>query len=153
MQPADAARRVGMSEKELRDINRIPNGVVIKAGSTLLVVRPPSVRHDVAEQVADNGQLTLSPLPLLARKNVRAAKGDTVASVARRYRVSAANVADWNNVAKSATFRTGQALTLYVGVRSRGPMATARSAQSGKAKKTGLAKARAEGKPIKVARH
>jgi membrane-bound lytic murein transglycosylase D len=39
MKPADAARRVGMSEKDLREINRIPNGVLIKAGSTLLVVR------------------------------------------------------------------------------------------------------------------
>lgn len=153
MKPADAARRVGMSEKDLREINRIPNGVLIKAGSTLLVVRPPSVRHDVTEHVADNAQLTLSPLPLLARKSVRAAKGDTVASVARRYRVPAASVAEWNSVATSASFRAGQALTLYVGVRAKGSVAQAKSSRAAKGKKSVVVKARTKSKPVKVAKH
>jgi membrane-bound lytic murein transglycosylase D len=153
MKPADAARRVGMSEKDMRDINRIPNGVLIKAGSTLLVPRPASVRHDVTEHVADTAQLNLSPLPLLARKSVRAAKGDTVASVARRYRVPAASVADWNNVATSASFRPGQAVTLYLAARATAPAKVASAGRSGKGKKAAVAKTRAKTKPVKVARN
>ena len=153
MKPVDAARRVGMSEKELRDINRIPNGVMIKAGSTLLVPRPASVRHDVTEHVADTAQLNLSPLPLLARRSVRAGKGDTVASVARRYRVPVSNVAEWNDVATSATFRTGQAITLYVAARGKGPTKVATTGRSGQGKKPAVAKARSKGKPVKVAKH
>ncbi|MFM6990376.1 MAG: transglycosylase SLT domain-containing protein, partial [Rhodoferax sp.] len=36
LRPADVAKRVGMSESELRSINNIPARVVIRAGSTLL---------------------------------------------------------------------------------------------------------------------
>ena len=152
MKPADAARRVGMSEQELRSINNIPNGVLIKAGSTLLVARPASVRQDVAEHVADNAQLSLSPLPLLARKSVRAAKGDTVATIARRYRVPASSVAEWNRVATSASFRAGQALTVYVTAQARGPVATARAGTAAKGKKAVVARTRAKAKTVKVAR-
>ena len=56
LQPSEVAKKVGMGEAELRSINRIPAGVVIKAGSTLLVPRSAGVREDVAEQVADNAE-------------------------------------------------------------------------------------------------
>src|ERR1035441_6461568 len=39
MRPAEAAKSVGMSEPNLRDVNRIPTRMLIKAGSTLLVPR------------------------------------------------------------------------------------------------------------------
>ena len=53
------AQRSDMSEADLRAVNQIPNGMVIKAGSTLLVRRSAQVREDVAEPVADNAQLSL----------------------------------------------------------------------------------------------
>ena len=147
MKPADAARRVGMSEQELRAINRIPSGVLIKAGSTLLVARAPSVRHDVAEQVADNAQLTLSPLPLPARRTtVRAAKGDTVASLARRHKLAASSIAEWNQIAVTSAFKPGQNVTLYLGARSS-------TAVAGKRDNTKAAKARSrKGKTMQLAR-
>ncbi|MCP6167362.1 hypothetical protein NL404_27430, partial [Klebsiella pneumoniae] len=37
MSPAEAARRTGMTEAVLRDVNRIPPRMLVKAGSTLLV--------------------------------------------------------------------------------------------------------------------
>jgi membrane-bound lytic murein transglycosylase D len=148
MKTSDAAKRVGMSEQELRDINRIPNGVLIKAGSTLLVARSASMRHDVAEHVADNAQLTLSPLPLPARRTtVRAAKGDTVASLARRHNVAASSVAEWNRTAVSAAFRPGQSVTLYVAARA--SQAVAGNARTG----VKSAKARGgKGKQVQLAR-
>ena len=39
MKPADAAQQIGMSEAELREVNRIPPRMLVKAGSTLLVPR------------------------------------------------------------------------------------------------------------------
>lgn len=60
MKPSDAAKRVGMTEQTLRAINNIPPRVVIKAGSSLLVPRSPHLSTDVALQLADHGQLSLS---------------------------------------------------------------------------------------------
>jgi membrane-bound lytic murein transglycosylase D len=152
MQPAAAAKRVGMSEQELREVNRIPRGVLIKAGSTLLVARPATVRQDVAEHVADNAQLSLSPLPLLARKTVRAARGDTVASFARRNRVPAASVAEWNNLPSGATLRPGQSLTVYVAARASAASSVARAPAKAKPRVSAGAKPRAKGKAVKLAR-
>jgi membrane-bound lytic murein transglycosylase D len=45
---------------------------------------------------------------------VKARQGDSVASIATRYRVPAARVADWNNVSAGAKFRKGQSVVLYL---------------------------------------
>lgn len=115
MRPADAAKQVGMSEATLRDINRIPPKMLVKAGSTLLVPRSQHREQDVSEAVADNAMMALAPdLPPLRRLTLRAGKGDSVASLARRYRVSAAQVAQWNRVSASSKFKRGQSVVVYV---------------------------------------
>ena len=114
MRPADAAKRVGMSEADFRTVNAIPPKVIIKAGSSLLVPRTDAVKQDVAVKDADNGQLSLSPEVVLKRSTVRAAKGETVASVARKYRVNADQVALWNKVAVSASFKLGQQVVVFL---------------------------------------
>jgi membrane-bound lytic murein transglycosylase D len=149
MKPAEAAKRVGMSEPDLRSTNNIPNGVMIKAGSTLLVARSASVRQDVTGHVADTAQLTLSPLPLLARRSVRAVKGDTVASLARRYKVPAASIAEWNGTTLASAFKPGQSVTLYGAARA-GKSAVA-TAGVGKAAKARAGKGTGTGKPVQVA--
>jgi membrane-bound lytic murein transglycosylase D len=113
MRPADAAKRVGMSESELRSVNNIPPRVLIRAGSSLLVPRSARVLHDVTEKVADNGQLSLAPEVVLRKTTVRAGKNDTVASIARKHKVSSANVAQWNKVGIGASFKPGQLVTLF----------------------------------------
>ncbi len=60
MKPADAAKRVGMTEQTLRSVNNIPPRVVIKAGSSLLVSRSAHLETDVGVHLADNGQLSLA---------------------------------------------------------------------------------------------
>ena len=114
MRPADAAKRVGMSEADFRSVNAIPPKVVIKAGSSLLVPRTDAVKQDVAVKVADNGQLSLAPEVVLKRSAVRAGKGETVASIARKYRVNADQVAQWNKVALSASFKVGQQVVVFL---------------------------------------
>jgi membrane-bound lytic murein transglycosylase D len=57
------------------------------------------------------------------RVSHRAGKRNTVASVARRYRVSAEEVAHWNSVGTSTQFRRGQTVLVYVA--SKAPAAKA----------------------------
>jgi membrane-bound lytic murein transglycosylase D len=74
LRPADAAKQVGMSEAQLREVNRIPPRMLVRVGSTLLVPRSSGRQTDVSEKVADSAQLALAPE---ARKRARspAAKG------------------------------------------------------------------------------
>ena len=114
MRPADAAKRVGMTEAEFRSVNAIPPRVVIKAGSSLLVPRTHSMSQDVAIKVADNGQLSLAPEVVNKRTVVRAVKGDTVSSIARKYRVNADQVAQWNKVGMSTSFKPGHQIIMFL---------------------------------------
>ncbi len=114
MNPAEAARRTGMSEAELRTINNIPPRVVITTGSTLLVPRSARVAQDVAVDVADNGQIGLAPEILTRRTVIKARKGESVASVAKRYRLAASSVAEWNRTAATGTFKMGQQVVLFL---------------------------------------
>lgn len=118
MRPAEAAKKVGMSEADLRSMNNIPPKVVVRAGSTLLIPRS-SHMSDVTEKVADNSQLTVAPDLVLKRRTVKAGRGDTVSSIARKYKTTAANVAEWNKVNPSAGFKPGQAITLFLPARSK----------------------------------
>ena len=115
MRPAEAAREVGMTESTLREVNHIPPKMLVKAGSALLVPRSQHRVQDVSEAVADNAMMALAPdLPPLKRMALKAGKRDTVASVAKRYRVSAQQVAQWNKVGTASTFKRGQTIVVYV---------------------------------------
>jgi len=114
MKPADAAKRVGMSEDELRRVNNIPPRMLIKAGSSLLVPRGAELNTDVTLHLADNGQLSLSPDIVLKRSVLKAGKKDTVASVAQRFHVSPDSVAQWNKLGASAAFKPGQQIVLML---------------------------------------
>jgi membrane-bound lytic murein transglycosylase D len=118
MTVAEAARRTGMSETELRTANTIPPRMLIKGGSVLLVPRTPQQQNDVTSQVADNGQLNLAPEIVNRRTTVKAGRHETVASVARRFRVQPSEVAGWNNVLASAAFKPGQQVVLFLPVRA-----------------------------------
>ncbi|WOB06324.1 transglycosylase SLT domain-containing protein [Piscinibacter gummiphilus] len=115
VKPSEAAKQFGISEAELRDVNKIPPRMLVKAGSTLLVPRSESLLKDVSVHLADNAVMTLAPEALPPRRIThRAVKGDTVASIARRYRVSASQVAVWNKVAAGASFAAGHSVVVYV---------------------------------------
>ncbi|MBV8035095.1 MAG: transglycosylase SLT domain-containing protein [Pelomonas sp.] len=118
MSPADAAKRHGMPEGLLREINRIPPKMLVRAGSTLLVPRGEHVHDDVSERLADTASLNLAPdAPPARRLTLKAGKADTVASVAARYKVGAEQVAQWNKVGSKARFKPGQAIVVYTTVK------------------------------------
>jgi len=114
MKVVDAARKVGMSEDEMRSVNKIPPRMLIKAGSALLVPRPSKQEQDVTSKVADNGQLNLAPEVVLRKQVIRAGKKDTLASVAKRYKIAATDVAKWNRLSLRSTLKPGQKLVLML---------------------------------------
>jgi membrane-bound lytic murein transglycosylase D len=152
MSVGEAARRVGMNEGELRSINTIPPRMLIKAGSVLVVPRAPSNQQDVASHVADNGQLSLAPEVTLRRTTVKAGRNESVASIARRYKVAPAQVAEWNNVGATAAFRAGQPVTIYLQSRAavRGPVRAAARTHGPRAvaPRTSAAKPKQASKPV-----
>lgn len=113
-----AAKRVGMSEADLRGVNRIPPRMLIKAGSTLLVPRTAKRDNDVTSHVADTAQMTLTPEVITRRRTVKARKGETVATVARRYGLRASSVAEWNKVSSNAAFKLGHRVVVYLAVKA-----------------------------------
>jgi membrane-bound lytic murein transglycosylase D len=114
MRPADAAKKVGMGEAEFRSINNIPPRMLIRPGSALLVPRAAHNEQEITSQVADGGQVSLAPEIVLKKTIVHAVKGATVASVAAKYKVTVANVAQWNKVSTSAGFKAKQPVILFL---------------------------------------
>jgi membrane-bound lytic murein transglycosylase D len=118
MNPTEAARHIGMSEVDLRDVNNIPPRMLIKAGSTLLVPRSAKMEYDVTSAVADNAQVSLTPEIVTRRTTVKARKGETVAAIAKRFGLSAPSVAAWNSVGTSAAFKLGHQVVVFLPVKS-----------------------------------
>jgi len=115
LRPADAAKQVGISEALLREVNHIPPRMRVLAGSALLVPRTQQRHEDVSIHLADNGMMALAPEQAATRRlALRAGKKDSVASVAARYRLTHAQVAQWNKVATSASFKPGQTIIVHV---------------------------------------
>ena len=144
MNAAEAARHTGMNETDLRSMNNIPPRMLIKAGSTLLVPRTALTDNDVSSHVADNAQVSLAPEITTRRTTVKARKGESVASIASRYGLSATSVAGWNSVGTQAAFRPGHPVVLFLPLSAR-----AGSKVSGSASKPAAAKGRSSVMPTR----
>lgn len=144
LKSGDAAKLVGMNEAALRDINKIPPRMLIKKGSTLLVPRGIQRKDDVSEQVADNAVINLSPEVSLKRISIKARKGDTIARMAKRYRVTPQQLEEWNKLNANAGLRTGQTLVAYVSQPVRGT--SQRTASAGKPSKSGAKRSSRSGR-------
>ena len=135
LHPRDAALQTGLTEARLREINRIPKGMLIRAGSTLLVPRPEGRQSDVSSAVADTARISLAPDgPRLQRKTVRAkSQGERLSALASRYGVSARNVATWNGLSVNATLKPRQAVVLMLPVRPATNVSKAATAKQARA--------------------
>jgi membrane-bound lytic murein transglycosylase D len=92
--------------------------MLIKAGSTLLVPRSAKVETDVTSHVADNAQVSLAPEIVTRRTTVKARKGETVATIAKRYGLSATHVAEWNSVSAATAFKLGHQVVVFLPLKS-----------------------------------
>ena len=128
LKPAEAARLVGMPETQLREVNRIPDRMLVRVGSTLLVPRGAHTTANVSEHIADHATMALAPEGRPLRHfTVRAGKhGETVSALARRYGIKPEQVATMNGVSTGARFGAGQVIKLAV------PQAAARSGKASK---------------------
>ena len=124
MKVSEAAQRFGMAEDELRSINKIPPRMMIKAGSALLVPRSAKQQADVSSKVADNGQLTLTPEQVLRKQFIKARKKDSLELIAKRYKVSVEQLAQWNNLSKTSALKPGQKLVIMVAGKARKTVAS-----------------------------
>ncbi len=160
MRSADAARQVGMSDEQFRLVNNIPPRMLIKVGSTVLVPRSAQRQTDVSEHVADHASLSLAheAPPLRKATHKVGPRGDTVAAVAARYRVSAAQVAQWNKVSAQGRFGPGTKVVLHLPAVKKAKQATrhahAKGSRATKAhvRKNGSPKTASTQRPIKPTR-
>lgn len=116
MKTADAAKQLGMSEAKLREINRIPPRMQVRAGSTLLVPRNGKRDADVSERIADSATILLSPefRPEGRRTTIKARKNETITVFAKRMGLSAASVAKWNDASAGTALKAGQRVIVYL---------------------------------------
>ena len=137
MRPIEAAKLVGMSEDALREVNHIPPRMLVKVGSTLLVPRGQNRQADVPEHVADHAMMALAPDgPVLRKLSLKAGRNESVASVAKRYRVSTQQVGQWNGVGSAASFKAGQTIVVFVAAKAGKASAVKTSRHASASKKT-----------------
>jgi membrane-bound lytic murein transglycosylase D len=140
MQPADTlatvSKRAGIAEQQLREANRIPPRYRLAPGSTILVPRDETMEDITAASL--DARFALVPEASNLRKvTYRVRRGDTLYSVARRYRVNEKDVIVWNQLTSP---------TLFAGQRLEFTVPAAKSNPAGKGRKPG-AKQEAQRKP------
>jgi membrane-bound lytic murein transglycosylase D len=127
---AQVAQRVGVTEASLRTANHVPPRYVLRAGSTILVPRDEASAEDVSAEML-GGSMALVPEKSGLRKiTVRVRRGDTLASIARRWHVGTDEIVAWNDLHSNGLF-AGQRLSLTVaggGTAHKGPAHTAHAA-------------------------
>ncbi|GLC91616.1 murein transglycosylase [Cupriavidus sp. TA19] len=144
------AARLNIDADTLREINSIPKGMRLKAGSTVMIPRSGRHDQDISASLADNAMLAMEPdLPDARRVVVRATRRDTVASVARRYGVSPGQVQSWNKLSGTKLV-AGQSLVLMVPVRGAGAVRAARAEQADRAEREDRAERGSKGGIVRV---
>jgi membrane-bound lytic murein transglycosylase D len=116
MRVSEAAKRFKMSEEEFRAINGIPPRMLIKAGSALLVPRGDKVKADVSVEVADSGQINLTPEIIQKKSLIKVYKKDSLEIFAKKHHIDANQLAQWNKLPLNAALKKGQILIVFINV-------------------------------------
>lgn len=112
---ASIAKKFGTTPEVIREANNIPPKMVVKAGSTVLVPRKDNApEKDIAPELIDTAKLVTAPdVPETRRIYVKVGKKDSLAAIARRHKVSVAQIKSWNDL-KHDKVSAGQHLELNV---------------------------------------
>ena len=108
---ADVAAKSGMTEEELRRVNRIPKGRRVLAGSALLVDANGQLAPEIAQEELSAG-LKLSA-PEVRRVVYRVRRGDSISSIAKKFGISQRSLRRTNKL-RSSKLRIGQRLVLVI---------------------------------------
>lgn len=120
------ASRFGTTADVIRKVNHIPPKMRLKAGSTILVPKSEhSAEKDIAFELVENATMAVEPdVPDIQRIFVKVGKRDNLASIARRNKVTVAQIKAWNNLRQNKVV-AGQRLQIQVPYR----IATGRKAR------------------------
>mgnify|MGYP000213874822 CR=1 FL=1 len=111
------ASRFGYKVDLVREANAIPPKTVVRAGSTILVPKSDLLTdQNIPADVAEQAQLNIDKVAVGTRKIiVKAGRKDNLASIAKRYRVSVADIKSWNHLRREQ-ITVGQKLELQVSI-------------------------------------
>jgi len=121
------ASRFGTTPEVIRSVNQIPPRMLLKAGSTILVPKTETsmesdISQDISQEVADNAHMAVTPdVPDTRRIYVKAGRRDTLNSIANRYRVTVAQLRQWNGLRRDV-LANGQSLQLQVPYHAAAPV-------------------------------
>lgn len=114
--PAAIAEKIGVDADTLMSINKIPAGMRLKPGSTIVVPRGDDDDEDISADVAENGVLAMEPdVPDTRKMLIRVRRKQSMAALAVRYGVSVGQLKAWNRTHRD-TVMPGQAMVLHVPV-------------------------------------
>ncbi|SAL31180.1 lytic transglycosylase catalytic subunit [Caballeronia peredens] len=112
--PAAIAEKIGVDADTLMSVNRIPAGMRLKPGSTIVVPRTDDDDEDISADVAANAMLAVErDVPDTRRLVIRVRRKQAVATLADRYNLSVAQVRSWNRT-RGDMFMPGQVVVLHV---------------------------------------
>ncbi len=109
------AAKIGVDPATLSAINKIPVGMRLKPGSTVLI---PKVKaeddEDISAYIAENAVFALEPdVPDTRKMLIRVRRHETMAAFAKRYRIPVAQIQAWNHT-KRTKLAPGQIVMLHV---------------------------------------
>lgn len=109
------AARFRTTPEVIREANAIAPNMRLKAGSTVLVPKlPTSSDKNIASEVVDNAMVAVEPdVPDRKRISIKVGKKDSLTGIARRYKVTIAQLRDWNDLQKDK-LTPGQSLIVEI---------------------------------------
>ncbi len=114
--PAAIAEKIGVDADTLMAVNKIPAGMRLKPGSTIVVPRGDDDDEDISADVAENGALAMEPdVPDTRKMMIRVRRKQSMAALASRYGVSVAQLRAWNRTHRDLVM-PGQTMVLHVPV-------------------------------------
>ena len=123
----DIAARLNISPDVIRQANNIPSRSVLKFGSAILVPKTAGYDRDIAPELVENAKLAWErDLPATRLVTVPVRKPARLASIAKRYRVSVADLKSWNKI-NGDTVKKGTILKVHVPYRSAAATTRART--------------------------
>ncbi|MDQ7979777.1 transglycosylase SLT domain-containing protein [Paraburkholderia sp. SARCC-3016] len=119
--PAAIAQKIGVDADTLMEVNKIPAGMRLKPGSTIVVPRGDDDDEDISADIAEGAVLAMEPdVPDTRKMLIRVRRSQSMSSLASRYGVSVGQLKGWNRTHRNEV-RAGQVIVLHVPVGRRVP--------------------------------
>jgi membrane-bound lytic murein transglycosylase D len=114
--PQALAEKIGVDAQTLMSVNKIPAGMRLKPGSTLVVPRGDDDDEDISADVAEGAVLAMEPdVPDTRKMLIRVRRKQSMAAIASRYGVSLHQLRAWNRTHRREAM-PGQVIVLHVPV-------------------------------------